>query len=275
MTREEALARLRRLGRESDTALDIGEAALTLAALDRPGVALDWYRAHLADLVRAVGEAAHDSASAAGRAAALRTVFVDRYGYAGDTLTYDDLQNANLIRVIDRRKGLPVALGILYIHAGRAQGWDIAGLAFPGHFMIALEAGGARTIVDPFNGGRTPDAAELRKTLKESVGAEAELEPAHYATVGPREVLMRLENNIKLRLVRQDKFRRAAAVVEAMLALAPDNAPLWREAGILAARAGNLAGAIVALEEFLLRGGPDSQRHEAAALLQQLRAKLQ
>jgi len=275
VTREAALARLRGLGSAPDSALDIGEAALLLAALDRPAVALDWYRAHLADLAREVGEAANETASAAGRAAALRAVFVDRYGYGGDTLTYDDLQNANLIRVIDRRKGLPVALGILYIHAGRAQGWDIAGLAFPGHFMVALEAGGARTIVDPFNGGRTPDAAALRRTLKESVGPDAELEPAHYATVGAHEVLLRLENNIKLRLVRQEKYRHAAAVVEGMLALAPDNAALWREAGLLAARAGNLAGAIVALEEFLLKGRADAERHEAATLLQELRAKLQ
>ncbi len=33
--------------------------------------------------------------------------------YHGDTLTCHDLQNANPMRVIDRRKGLPVALGIL------------------------------------------------------------------------------------------------------------------------------------------------------------------
>src|SRR3546814_8592275 len=43
------------------------------------------------------------------------------FGYHGDTESYDDPQNADLVRVIDRRMGLPVSLGVLYIHAARAQ----------------------------------------------------------------------------------------------------------------------------------------------------------
>ena len=44
------------------------------------------------------------------------------FRYRGDEETYDDLDNANLMRVIERRKGLPVALGILYLYAARSQG---------------------------------------------------------------------------------------------------------------------------------------------------------
>jgi len=58
--------------------------------------------------------------------AALTQVMAEEHGYGGDRQHYDDLQNANLIRVIDRRRGLPVALGILYLHAARAQGWRAA-----------------------------------------------------------------------------------------------------------------------------------------------------
>ena len=32
-------------------------------------------------------------------------VLFERHGYRGDSKTYDDMQNANLTRVIDRRKG--------------------------------------------------------------------------------------------------------------------------------------------------------------------------
>ena len=60
-----------------------------------------------------------------GRVAALARTLVGRHGYAATTSTYDDLQNANLMRVIDRKRGLPVALGILYIHAARRQGWTM------------------------------------------------------------------------------------------------------------------------------------------------------
>src|SRR3546814_8702530 len=55
------------------------------------------------------------------RAIALAGVLLAEFGYHGDTESYDDPQNADLVRVIDRRMGLPVSLGVLYIHAARAQ----------------------------------------------------------------------------------------------------------------------------------------------------------
>ena len=48
-------------------------------------------------------------------------VIYTQHGYHGDLVSYDDTQNANLMGVIDRRKGLPVALGILVVHAARSQ----------------------------------------------------------------------------------------------------------------------------------------------------------
>jgi regulator of sirC expression with transglutaminase-like and TPR domain len=131
------------------------------------------------------------------RVGALIQVIADDLGYRGDELTYDDLQNANLMRVIDRRKGLPVALGILYIHAARAQGWQAHGLNFPAHFLIAVEIAGQRAILDPFRGQRIGGAGALRGLLKSMLGEDAELSPAHSATLPNRAVLLRLQNNIK------------------------------------------------------------------------------
>ena len=274
-SREQVCARLRAMGRGADEHIDIGEAALQLAALDRPGVRLDWYRAHLRELAQEVATAAAaEPPSLAGRVAALRVAIAERYGYAGDSLTYDDLQNANLIRVIDRRKGLPVALGILYIQAGRAQGWSVAGLNVPGHFLVGVAHGGQRAIVDPFNDGRTVNAAELRALLKQSLGDDAEIDPEYHEPVTTRDVLMRLQQNIKSRLIRQNRYAEAGSVVESMLLFAPDCVSLWREAGILNARTGNVAAAIAALEGFLIRSADEPARHEAAVLLQRLRSRL-
>jgi regulator of sirC expression with transglutaminase-like and TPR domain len=252
--------------------LPLAEAALALAALDRPRVDLYRYHHHLASLGREVGEAA---SGAGDPVAALNSVIIGRYGYAGDTLTYDDLQNANLMRVIDRRKGLPVALGILYIHAARAQGWDMAGLAFPGHFMVRLERGGQRRIIDPFHEGRVREAAELRDLLKSTAGQAAELSPAHYADVSDRAVLLRLQNNVKLRLVQTRQMDQALMAIENMMLFAPEEASLWWEAGQINATIGKLRAAIAALERFLTLADDAAQRHRAAALLQQLRARLQ
>jgi len=252
----------------------IGAAALALAWRDRPRVDLARYHRHLDALAAEVAQTASGARSAEERRAALTAVIGDRYGYEGDTLTYDDLQNANLMRVIDRRKGLPVALGILYLHAARAQGWDAAGLAFPGHFLLLLADGGERLILDPFERGRARGAAELRDLLKAIAGNAAELEPAHYAAIGDRDVLLRLQNNLKLRLIESQSLAPALAVIEGMLLFAPDHGGLWREAGLVHAELGNLRAAVGALERSLTLAGEEGARRRTASLLQRLKARL-
>ena len=265
---------LRGLGASGERILPIAEAALALASFERPRVGPSRYREHLRVLARDVGRHAGAGSDAAARARALNEIILLKYGYTGDELTYDDLQNANLMRVVDRRKGLPVALGILYMHAGRAQGWDTVGLAFPGHFLIRLSDGAERLILDPFHGGQVCGAAELRELLKATTGQESELQAEYYAPVSDLDVLLRLQNNLKARLLQAERHERAVGVVETMLMLAPDLTELWREAGMLHARLGNMRSAAAALEQFVLRAPEGMARHQAAAMLQQLKAKL-
>ena len=273
--RDGALSYLKALAAEAGAVLPIGTAALALASLDRPRVDLERYHRHLAMLARDLGEAAAGAERGRERAAALAEVILRTHRYAGDSLTYDDLQNANLMRVIDRRKGLPVALGILYLHAGRAQGWRMAGLAFPGHFLISLEAADGRCILDPFNGGAVQGAAELRQLLKRVTGGEQELAPAHYAAVSDREVLLRLQNNLKRRLLENRQAEAALVVIDTMLLFAPGRAELLREHGVVNAALGNLGAARQSLERSIERERDSRLRFATAALLQDLKTRLQ
>jgi regulator of sirC expression with transglutaminase-like and TPR domain len=265
---------LRDLGASGKEVLPIAEAALALASFERPRVGPARYREHLRHLARDVGRHAGAAGDIAARARALNETVLLKHGYSGDQLSYDDLQNANLMRVVDRRKGLPVALGILYMHAGRAQGWELVGLAFPGHFLVRLSDGAEQAILDPFYGGHICTAAELRELLKATTGPESELQPEHYRPVSDRDVLLRLQNNLKARLLQGQRVERAVAVIETMLMLAPDFAEMWREAGILHAQLGNIRSATAALEQFVVRAAEGTARHQAAAMLQQLRTKL-
>jgi len=265
---------LRELGASRTLIMPIAEAALALASFDRPRVALARYSRHLKSIAQDVGRRAGIAADLERRANALNEIVLLKHGYSGDELTYDDLQNANLMRVIDRRKGLPVALGILYLGAARAQGWDAVGLGFPGHFLIRLSDGGGRLILDPFHGGRVLDAVALRELLKAIAGQEVELAPEHYAPVTDRDVLLRLQNNLKSRLMQAQRHEEAVRVIETMRMLAPDLAELAREAGLIHAQLGNMRAAVSSIEEFIARAPEGPARHEAAVVLQQLKAKL-
>lgn len=285
--RDKALDILLAAAAVPDDRIDLAEMALALAVLDAPDAEFEPYRQHLARLAAEVHDAvrtadgAPDAPGADGleaRIAILRSVLADGHGYRGDSETYEALENANLIRVVERKRGLPVALGILYIHAARSQGWDMVGLNFPGHFLVRMDHAGERAILDPFDRLAVRSPQDLRELLKQTAGGSTELTPDHYALVTNRDVLLRLQNNLKLRHLRDDRAEAAAEVVENMLLFAPEQPALWREAGLLNAHCGKLGAAIRAFETFMDLGtrlGASQQLlHQTATLVQQLRSRL-
>jgi regulator of sirC expression with transglutaminase-like and TPR domain len=241
---------LRAAGETPDAGLDLAHLALLLAACDRPDIPLDNYRAHLDGLVRAAREALGENAnpSCDVTAGILSGVISGRFRYLGDAETYDDPKNANLAHAIDRRKGLPVTLGILYLHVGAKLGLDIAGLNFPGHFVLRLRVGGEAVVLDPFNGGQPLSPAGLLSLLRGVEGPEARLTPGACETVSSRDILLRLENNILSRALRGGDFARAREVVTRMIWFAPHRAGLRFELGRLEVHAGHMGAAADAFE---------------------------
>ena len=267
---------LRMIGDGPENEFDIASAALHLAALSRTRPDLAPFETHLAQLGQELSETFAKSVdeSLTAAAQALTNVLVVLNDYRGDDQTYDDLQNADLMNVIERRRGLPVALGILYIHSARSQGWHAHGLNFPGHFLVALEKNSERAIIDPFHEGvsRTPN--ELRELLKLVAGPDAELSAEMFAPASDRAVLLRLQSNIRLRLVQMRRFEKAVKVVESMLLFAPGQSEIWRDLGMLNAQLGNLSAAIKAFESSIKHENIGSRRQETTALLQALQRRM-
>ncbi|HJO74328.1 MAG TPA: transglutaminase-like domain-containing protein [Rhodospirillales bacterium] len=273
--------RLIEIGNAEDADIDLGMAALILAAADRPGVPLEPYQRHLDGIAAEVGAYVGQGEDESNpkndlelRIEALVQVIVRRYGYGGGDDVFDDLDAANLMRVIDSRSGLPVALGIIFMATGRALGWDISGLDFPGRFLVRLEAGGERKIIDPFGDGAVIEAPDLRDMFKAMAGNHVELTPRHYRDASNRGILLRLQGNIKSRLVRGERWDDAVEAIETMVLFAPGETDLWHEAGLLHARLDHLEDAVRALEEYLRQTGGEDVRYNASVLLQELRAKL-
>ena len=272
----EPRAALDAIGRLPDDEIDLGEAALHLARVDAP--LADWRtaRAHLTDLARAAVALAQDIApdDLPAQAGALTGLLAERHGYTGDSETYDDLANANLIRVIERRRGLPVALGILWLHAARAAGWTGHGIDFPGHFLIALEGARTQAVLDVFAGGESLDARDLRALLKRVEGPKAELRPGLLAPMATRGVLLRLQNNIKSRRLAAGDLAGALTCAEDMLRFAPEEAPLWRDTALLHQRLDQVAAALRCYQRFLdlVPAGEAAQRARTA--MDELRSRL-
>ena len=266
---------LREVARAGTENVGIAHAALAFARLERDGIDPHPYEEHITALATDVAQLLRGRAASIQHATdVLNAVMFDAYGYIGDKDAYDDIENADLMRVIDRRRGLPVALSVLYMHIARIAGLRACGLSFPGHFLLRLDLDAERAIIDPFNGGVQLQADGMRTLLKGTLGAQMELTPDMYQPVDDIEVLLRLQNNIKHRLIEQDRMTDAAVVIDRMRLIAPTAPDLMREAGLLHTHAGNLKSAIDALEDFLALERLPGPRRDASILLQRLRSCL-
>ena len=264
MGSDDAVEFLRRLGEAGDGPHDIARAALMLSVLDHANRKPDSYIAHLDEIAAEAARETRGSKVADEAVKKLTTLLRTRFGYDGDRLTYDDPRNADLIEVIERRRGLPVALGILFIHAARAAGYAATGLAAPGHFLIRVTALGRDAILDPFNGsviGRDKlFVPPIMQTATRTEVSEA-LEP-----VSDTDVLLRLQNNVKLRASEGGDHGRAVALAERMVLLAPKRAELWLELARLNDVQGGLRAAREAYEACLSLASPGQAWHNEAAL---------
>lgn len=271
-------AYLARLGEAGDGPHDIAHAALMLSALDHPDKKLASYRAHLSELGHGARVEAEFSATAERAAEAVAAVLAGRYGYDGDRMQYETPGNADLLHVIEKRRGLPVALGILYIHAARAAGHESSGLYAPGHFMLRIAVKGSETFVDPFNGGAALDRERLagpRMGAPLFADPPAPGEPSPFDAVSDTDVLLRLLNNIKSWALKARDIARALEIARRMTVLAPRRAPLWLDLGRLQEASGALSAARGAFERSLSIAAPgDTLHNEAALALHTLKRRL-
>jgi len=270
---KEAIRILRRAGEQTDESIDLAETALALGSIDNPLIDLNPYREHIAALIEQV-RAESPTQKLDDRLRILRRVLVVQHKYRGDEDQYDDLRNTNLIHVIDRRRGMPVVLGIIYLHVAEKLGWTMNGLNFPGHFLVRLSATDGRVILDPFRAGQTCSPSTLRDMLQTHSGENAELLPEYYTSVSKRDVLLRLQNSVKRRQLEQDRLDQAISTLQGMILIAPRKHELWREMGYLQAERGNLRSAITALEVVCDLSGEPAQLQQTETMLRQLRWQL-
>ncbi|MFN7397927.1 MAG: tetratricopeptide repeat protein [Sandaracinobacter sp.] len=208
---------------EADIRLD--EAALHLAAADRPKADV---RPDLAWLDSLGMRLPRGLVAAPQRAAALVGVLAEAEGFTGDTEDYDAPRNADLISVLARRRGLPIALAILYVGIARRAGWHARVLALPGHVLAAIEGETSVTLIDAFAGGRTVEPAEL-PSLATTLARGQPLRSGDAALLSNRETLVRLVMNQASRARQSGDIQRALTLYRRLTQVAPGMPALWWE----------------------------------------------
>lgn len=210
-------------GRLPDDEIDLLATALQFARIDRPDLDPAPAQAFVSEMVgEAIAAMRNEGEGRLAAMGGIAAVLHRRHGFEGDRDDYDNPDNANLLAVLQRRRGLPVALGLLWVHLAEAAGAECHGLDLPGHFLLAFGRPGDRVICDAFDGGR------LVAIERPGLAVPARLREAVPMT--KRAILLRLQNNIRVRRAQAGESESALACLLDMLRLAPEAAALWLDA---------------------------------------------
>ncbi len=245
MTREEALNAVAVAGAQPDDRFPLFEAALHCALHEKPARDPEPARALVAEAAARLRERLKTDRPEDAICEALG----HDLGLNGDHLTYEDARNADLIEVCERRKGLPVALGVIYIEAGRRCSVDIRGVDFPNHFLLRIETDRGPMALDPFEGGRIVLPSELTQRafaagLTPDVADRIEV---LMAPVPDRAVAVRLQNNIFARAIGRGDYAQAERSALRRAVLDPSDHRPWLDVAAAREGQGALTGALEAL----------------------------
>jgi regulator of sirC expression with transglutaminase-like and TPR domain len=253
-----------------DQAIDLAQAALLIARDEYPDLDLGPYLDRIDAMAETVRGRLRGGEGATSRIAHLNRYLFDELGFRGNVAEYDDPRNSYLNDVLDRRLGIPITLSILYLAIGARSGVPLAGVSFPGHFLVRYAGPDLEDeiLIDPFHRGAllTPD--QCRRRLHESFGGRIAFHPALLRRASHREILERTLNNLKAGFEGRRDYGRALRVQHRLVALRPGAAEPRRDRGLIEARLALFAQAADDLEAYLAArpAAPD-----AAALRKQAR----
>ncbi|HEX6768689.1 MAG TPA: tetratricopeptide repeat protein [Candidatus Binatia bacterium] len=247
--------------------IDLGRAALTIALADYPDLDIASYLRRIDELAVAVSQRAGADADVYRSIAALNYVLFKEQGFRGNRDDYYDPKNSFLNDVIERKRGLPITLSILYMEVGQRIGLTIDGVGFPGHFLVKTKSETDEIIIDPFNAGDVKSHEDLQAMLDQIYGGKVRLHRDLLAALPKRQILKRMLANLKAIYGRRDELVKMVAVLDRLIILDPTAAEEVRDRGAVYLRLECYGQAKDDFETYL-RLAPDAK--DAAAIRQQL-----
>ena len=167
--------------------------ALLLARTVFPDTDIGLSCQRLDDLAARCRELIAEPLSVREKCRVINRVLFHENGFRGNLEHYTDPLNSFLPVVLERRKGIPLSLSIVYLLVAQRLGIDLEPVGLPGHFMVGCYLEDAPLYIDPFEQGAFRSPEEVFAFLK-SGSHQPKISDLAPATV--REVLCRSCRNL-------------------------------------------------------------------------------
>lgn len=237
-----------------DEGLPLTETALSLAQDAYPDLDLQGVLAEIDGLVERLKKRLPKDAGHAQKLSLLNRFFFRELGFAANLNDFSDPDNSYLNVVLRRRRGIPISLAVLYLEMAQQIQLPVAGISFPGHFMLRATVPGGEVIMDPTTGdslgeGRLMEMLEPYVVRRgEAVGSTLR---ALLAPATGREIVARMLRNLKIIYLQTERWQRLLGVQQRLVILLPHNIEERRDRGLAFARLDYFRPAIEDLQGYL------------------------
>jgi len=252
--------------------LNLLEAAISLAQDEHPQLDVQAVLAEVDALARRLRARLTPEMSPPERLRELTGFFHGELGFAGNLNNYYEADNSFIHCVLQTRRGIPITLAVLLLELGEQAGLRMAGVAFPGHFLVKCRVGLGDVVLDPFTGEALSPTRldELLAVYRHGSGLPADLElPLEFflRAATRRQILARMLRNLKEVYRAAGDATRLLAVQQRLVALLPDEPAERRDRGLVLESLGQIAAAVEDFEFYLAACGDAA---DAASLRERL-----
>ncbi|MDQ5897762.1 MAG: hypothetical protein QG612_1848 [Pseudomonadota bacterium] len=265
-----------------DDSLSLTEAAAAIAQVGEPELDLQAVLTDLDTLAWRLRQRLPADAAPLQRVQALHHYLYKDLGFSAGEV--DDPACSHLNRVLQQRRGIPVAMAVIYLELAGQIGLQADGLAFPGHFMVKLHLPLGEAVIDPLSGRSLsrqdlearlepyldPDAVG-RLGLEAASGALGELLAEHLQPASARDILARMLRNLERAHRASGDLLQLLQIQHRQVTLEPEVWTWRRERGQTLAQLGLTEEAIEDLQCYLDHAGRSSDRRRISAQLAALR----
>lgn len=153
-------------------------------------------------------------------------------GFSCDWKAFFKVKNALLSRVLARRKGVPISLGILLIEMLEQCGFDAQGICFPSGFIVKVLMQDSAIYIDPYI-GEIVDCHYLELKVRGQLGNHARLTDDMLEVDNKEVIIKRYINVLKAAYIQAENIELALLCSDILLRLDPEDAFEVRDRGFL------------------------------------------
>lgn len=182
-----------------------------------------------------------------------------QHGLHGDRGAFDRAESSYVNRVIETGLGIPISLSLVYVAVAQETGLDLVGVATPMHFLTRYDALEGPLFLDAFHQGQVIEYDDCLSWCQSVTGMEMDQVEPLLEPASPREVIIRMLNNLKAVHVRSEDWANAWKAQRRLASLHPGAYDHQRDLAYLAMKS-NHPGQAIDVIEGCLKDCPDQDR---------------